>query len=66
MKYEIISIGINKGANPIGTPDGKKYVKNLNPCLNKAIIVTPIENDSCKCKRYGYLRCESITIWYHS
>jgi hypothetical protein len=37
----MISIGINRGANPIGTPDGKKYVKNLNPCLNKAIIVTP-------------------------
>ena len=28
IKYEIISIGINNGANAIGTPEGKKYVKN--------------------------------------
>ena len=41
IKYEIISIGINNGAKPIGTPDGKKQVKNLNPCLIKAIKVTP-------------------------
>jgi hypothetical protein len=41
IKYEIISIGIRRGARAIGTPDGKKYVKNLKPCLNRAIKVTP-------------------------
>ena len=38
---EMISIGISNGANPIGTPEGKKQVKNLNLCLINAIIVTP-------------------------
>ena len=46
----MISIGIRRGAKPIGTPDGKKYVKNLKPCFKIAIIVTPTNIIAAKVK----------------
>jgi len=40
-KYEIISIGISKGAIYKGTPGGMKNEKKWSLCFAKAITVTP-------------------------
>ena len=48
--YETISMGTNSGAIHIGTPGGKKNVKNLCLWIIIAKIVTPINTTKANLK----------------